>query len=180
MTYTVLLAGVLALLLGLALLTVITDKLFTAVIYAGALSTVAAFCYVLLGAPDVALAEVVIGSTLSTVVFLVTLKKYKLFTIYIRPGEGLAKVLSALEHALQQRDMEPHVLQSAEPAAVLLARPDCDLVIERDGARIIIHGEESSQYIQQFKQELSQEDFPEIVIQDSLPDSVGTYREEKQ
>lgn len=70
-----LLGAVLLLLLGLGILVVVTDRLFTAVVYSAALSACIAFGYLLLGAPDVALAEAIIGSALTTVIYLATLKK---------------------------------------------------------------------------------------------------------
>ena len=81
-----LLGAVLLLLLGLGILVVVTDRLFTAVVYSAALSACIAFGYLLLGAPDVALAEAIIGSALTTVIYLATLKKYRIFTIRCLPG----------------------------------------------------------------------------------------------
>lgn len=152
-----LLNGILLITLVLALFTVLTDRLFTAVVYAGVLSATAAVCYLLLGAPDVALAEAVIGSTLSTVIFLVTLKKYRLFTVYVRrklgiPDQKLRRILTAARKALQERDIEPHFLDSVEPTAELLSREECDLVIEQTEKRIVIHGEESSQYVRHLRE----------------------------
>lgn len=74
-----------------AVLTVLTDRLLSAVIFAGALSAEAALCYLMLGAPDVALAEIVVGATLATVIFLVTLKKYRMFTGHPAGEPGAAE-----------------------------------------------------------------------------------------
>jgi energy-converting hydrogenase B subunit D len=49
--------------------------LMTAVISAGLASLFAAVCYVLLAAPDVAMAEAAIGSGLSTLIFLYALRR---------------------------------------------------------------------------------------------------------
>ncbi len=46
-----------------------------AIIALGAFSLLASFCYLLYHAPDVAIAEAVIGSALSTILFIVALKK---------------------------------------------------------------------------------------------------------
>ncbi|NSW89206.1 MAG: DUF4040 domain-containing protein [Firmicutes bacterium] len=60
-----------------ALLAVQTHQLRRAVIYLGVFSLINSFAYVFYGAPDVSLAEAIIGSTLVTVLYLIALKKYK-------------------------------------------------------------------------------------------------------
>lgn len=66
-----------------AILTIQTQKMKIAVIYLSAFSIMVAFVYLLQGAPDVALAEAIIGSTMTTILFVVALHKYKLFRIYM-------------------------------------------------------------------------------------------------
>jgi uncharacterized MnhB-related membrane protein len=57
------------------LLTVFLRRLMAAVICAGLASLFAAVCYVLLAAPDVAMAEAAIGSGLSTLIFLYAIRR---------------------------------------------------------------------------------------------------------
>ena len=64
-----------------------TRYLRHAVIYLGLFSLAIAFVYLLYHAPDVAIAEAVIGSTIATILYLVALQKYKIFTIYYRLQE---------------------------------------------------------------------------------------------
>src|SRR5690554_3129356 len=64
-----------------ALATVQSKKLRRAAVYLGIFSLMNSFAYVFYGAPDVAMAEAIIGTTLSTVLYLVAMKKYKVFTI---------------------------------------------------------------------------------------------------
>ena len=66
-----------------AIMTLQTKKMKNAVIYLGVFSIIIAFVYLLQGAPDVAIAEAVIGSTMTTILYIVALHKYKLFRIYI-------------------------------------------------------------------------------------------------
>jgi len=54
-----------------------TKNLLTAVIVAGVVSLLASVLYLLMHAPDVAMTEAAIGSGLTTVVFLFTLKRIK-------------------------------------------------------------------------------------------------------
>lgn len=143
---SILLYVILFLMVVAAIMTIITTRLFTAVIYSSALSAFAALVYVLLGAPDVALAEAVIGSTLATIIFLVTLKKYRIFTVYLigkRDDSQLASGLQLLTKTLQRYDIEPHILQSSASADELLSDPHCDLVAERKDDIVIFYGQQS-------------------------------------
>lgn len=54
-----------------------TKNLLTAVIVSGVVSLLASLLYLLMHAPDVAMTEAAIGSGLTTVVFLYTLKRIK-------------------------------------------------------------------------------------------------------
>lgn len=61
--------------LASGVLAVCLRNLMAAVISAGLASLFAAVCYVLLAAPDVAMAEAAIGSGLATLIFLYALRK---------------------------------------------------------------------------------------------------------
>ena len=140
-----LLGAVLLLLLGLGILVVVTDRLFTAVVYSAALSACIAFGYLLLGAPDVALAEAIIGSALTTVIYLATLKKYRIFTIRCLPGDTrkdplFSKVLEVISRSLKDHDLEAHLIESHGNARTLLERPDTDLVAEKREDGIYLYG----------------------------------------
>jgi len=63
------------LMLGAALFALHTPNLLSAVIAAGVISLLASILYVLLAAPDVAMTEAAIGSGLTTIVFLLALKR---------------------------------------------------------------------------------------------------------
>jgi uncharacterized MnhB-related membrane protein len=72
------------LMLGAALFALHTESLVSAVIAAGVISLLASIIYVLLAAPDVAMTEAAIGSGLTTIVFLLALKRIRA----ARAGEG--------------------------------------------------------------------------------------------
>lgn len=67
-----------------AILALQSSILRNAVIYLAVFSLLCSAVYLFLGAPDVAIAEAVIGCTLSTILYLVALKKYKILSIYYR------------------------------------------------------------------------------------------------
>jgi uncharacterized MnhB-related membrane protein len=64
------------LLIAFAIIAIQTTKLIRGAIYLGIFSLISSFCFLLYGAPDVAIAEAIIGSTLSTILYLVALYKY--------------------------------------------------------------------------------------------------------
>lgn len=67
-----------------AIFAIQTGVLRNAVIYLAVFSLLCSVVYLFHGAPDVAIAEAVIGCTLSTILYLVALKKYSIFTVYYR------------------------------------------------------------------------------------------------
>ncbi len=166
-----------------AILTVITDKMFTAVVYSSVLSAFTTLAYLLLGAPDVALAEAVIGSTLATAIFLVTLKKYRIFTVYLvgKRGDPLAThVLQVITRTLKQLDIEPNILQIQADAHELFSHPNCDLVAEQKNGNMILHGEQHSHYFTEIANALSHEiQNGSVIIEDSIYDSVVHFEEEE-
>ena len=64
--------------LGAAVFAVYSRNLLSAVIAAGVISLLASIIYVLLAAPDVAMTEAAIGSGLTTIVFLLAIKRIRL------------------------------------------------------------------------------------------------------
>ena len=139
------------LLVVVAVMVVQTDKLRRAVVYLGVLSMIGAYSYLLYAAPDVAIAEAVIGSTLSTILFLVALKKYRVFTIYyvhpaarhlddreIRRSRG--SLLHLAERFLTERELEPQIIYTVESPSAIQETHHHDLIIERDGHEVKFHG----------------------------------------
>ena len=60
-----------------ALLAIRLKNLLSAIISAGVISLLASVIYLLLAAPDVAMTEAAIGSGLTTIIFIFTLKKIR-------------------------------------------------------------------------------------------------------
>lgn len=79
MAYTIISATVGVILIVLAFLAISCKKIMTSVIYLSAMSLFAVIGFVLLRAPDVAITEAVIGSGLTTALFIFTLLSVKKF-----------------------------------------------------------------------------------------------------
>jgi len=65
------------LMIGAAVFALYVRSLLSAVIAAGSISLLASIMYVLLAAPDVAMTEAAIGSGMTTLVFLLALKRIR-------------------------------------------------------------------------------------------------------
>jgi len=90
-----------------AILAIQTGVLRNAIIYLSVFSLLCSVVYLLLGAPDVAIAEAVIGCTLSTILYLVALRRYKIFTVYYRCDSNNVDELTELKH---EKDQIRHAL----------------------------------------------------------------------
>jgi len=73
----VLLIALAVMMLGAAVFAVITRELMAAVLASGMIGLLASVIYLVLAAPDVAMTEAAIGSGLTTVVFLLALRRIK-------------------------------------------------------------------------------------------------------
>ncbi len=166
-----------------AILCVITDKLFTAVVYSGTLSVFTTLCYLLLGAPDVALAEAVIGATVASAIFLITLKKYRVFNVYLvgnKSNQRFMKMTKTIVKTLKKHDIQPNILitDSDESVFKLFSLQNSDLVAIERGDVIELHGEVHSQYFSAISSALDSEiNSGEVIIIDSIYDSIVSYRE---
>lgn len=133
----------------LAIIALNTKKMRRAVVYLGVFSLVSSFVYLLYGAPDVAIAEAIIGSTITTVLYLVALRKYQVFNIYYansadeqnnQPLKNSSAFLNNLEAFLIQREMEPQIVYSGKPIETILSQEKFDLAIHHTDQDIWIYG----------------------------------------
>jgi len=142
---------VLVLLIGMALYIVQTQKLRNAVIYMGVFSLSIAFVYMLYNAPDVAIAEAVIGSTLATILYLVALQKYKVFTIFYHVHSGEvndahythrkhADFIKLLEVFCAKQELEPQVIYTTEEKEDIMDKHRYSIIIEDHDDILTLYG----------------------------------------
>jgi len=138
-----------------AFMAVQTPKLRRAVIFLAVFSATSAFVYILLGAPDAALAEAVIGSTIATVIYLSALQKYKVFTIYYtnERRQSYAQsnllrrkntVLRRMESFCSGKELEAHVLYTTENLQEVFDKQGWDLIVRRRGNHFTVYGMEQN------------------------------------
>ncbi len=141
----------LILLIILAIAAIQTRYLRHAVIYLGVFSLAISYVYLLYKAPDVALAEAVIGSTIATILYLVALQKYKIFTIYYcipkdHSNQSLflstykQQLVKTLEKFCTKQELEAQFIYSIEPLEMIKKKRQYALIIEEDADGIIFYG----------------------------------------
>lgn len=134
----------------MALVTVQTQKLRRAVIYMGLFSLCISFVYMLYNAPDVAIAEAVIGSTLATILYLVALKKYKVFSIYYHVHTGevndthyahhkYGDFIELLEIFCAKQELEPHIIYTTDEKEVIMETHLYSLIIEDHNDQLTLY-----------------------------------------
>ncbi len=130
----------------LAIFTIITPRIRKSIILSGILSVTAAFAYVLLAAPDIALAEAVIGSTITTVLLLVAIKKSKIFIVYyIKDDEVIREdIMKYIEQILIENEYELQFVCTTESVEFLKENYSFELLIEEKEDKVKLYGEYSN------------------------------------
>lgn len=143
-------ASLLALIL-LAITIVQTQKMRHAVIFLGAFSLTISFVYLLYNAPDVALAEAIIGSTISTILYLVALQKYKIFTFYYCVSEDALHsksyntsdhqhFIKIVEKFCAKQEIEPQIIYTVESFDHIIETHQYALILQNDSHGLTIWG----------------------------------------
>lgn len=140
----------LLLLVVLAILAVQTNILRRAIVYLCVFSLLCSFCYLLYQAPDVAIAEAVIGSTLSTIIYLVALNKYKIFRVYyiIKSQDtyyiqknNLCKTLAKYSF---EKELELDIVKSNKSIIDIVNNYPFDIIVFHTSKEITIYGDRSN------------------------------------
>ncbi|WP_430884088.1 Na(+)/H(+) antiporter subunit B [Fusibacter sp. JL216-2] len=124
-----------------ALMALGTQRLRLAVIYLGVFSMSMAFVFIIYNAPDVAIAEAVIGSVFSSILYLVALKKYKVFTVYchipdkpvhdeVYTGGRMAEFIKAIEVYCAKEELEPLIIYTAEKSEEIMNKHKYEVILE--------------------------------------------------
>jgi len=125
-----------------------TEVLRRAVIYAGVFSLLSSFAYLLYKAPDVAIAEAVIGCTLATVIFLVALTKYKVFRVYYKADasndETINDILGSITKYSDYMSLQLDVISTKKELEEIRELSNFDVIIIHTNQTINIYGEQSN------------------------------------
>jgi len=135
-------------LIALAVATIEAKKLRRSVIYMGAFSLLSSFVYLLYNAPDVAIAEAFIGCTISVVLLLTALKKYRIITIYyVHNDEKISAesetyckgLIYDLEGFLTGHDFEPQLVKTSLYDTSLHGNEEFDLLVVNSADSVSIY-----------------------------------------
>lgn len=121
-----------------------------AVIYLGLFSLSISLVYLLFNAPDVAIAEAVIGSTVSTILFIVALQKYKIFTIYYKLSDqetdennlltsNKQLLIKSFEKFCTKQELEAQIIYSTEDVNVIAKAHRYAIILEETPYEVIVH-----------------------------------------
>jgi len=146
---------VLVLMIIFAIASIQTNSLRHAVIYLCVFSLLCSFAYVLYQAPDVAMAEAVIGCTLSTVLYLVAIKKYRVFRVYYsghvtllekQPEFNVLKnnLTTMMDNFLREHELELDLINTKETFDEIHGNHDYDVIVEHDNKGITMFGSQSN------------------------------------
>lgn len=127
---------VLVMMIALAIATVSAMKLRRAIVYMGVFSLLASFAYLFSNAPDVAIAEAVIGCTISVILLLTALKKYRVMTIYYVEDKDCEisntlceKFIIDVEEFMIKHEFEPQLVRTALDDESLHEQDKFDLLV---------------------------------------------------
>jgi len=125
-----------------------TEVLRRAIIYAGVFSLLSSFAYLLYKAPDVAIAEAVIGCTLATVIFLVALTKYKVFRVYYKADnsnrENIDDILMSITKYSDYMSLQLDIISTQKKLDDISSASGFDVIIIQNENSIDIYGETSN------------------------------------
>ena len=131
-----------------AIMAVQTQKLRIAVIFLAVFSTLSSLLYLLNNAPDVAVAEIIVGSSISTILYLVALQKYNIFRIlYLVDHEESEDVLNAIRKSelldrmnvfCAKQELEPQLIFTTSNLAEAIQEDDYAIIIERRSERDVV------------------------------------------
>lgn len=157
-------AGTILLMAVFALLAIHSTLLRLAVIHLAIFSLLAAFLYLLYAAPELAIAEAVIGSGLVTLLYLAALKRNKVYTIAIL-AEGYrfrlsdayinymerSKALREIRRFFELREYEPQIIYSEKTLQEALLEPRFDLIILEEKDDIVAYGSDESFVVEELE-----------------------------
>lgn len=141
----------------MAVASLITETLRSAIVFYGILSLLTSFLFLIYLAPDVALAEAVIGSGLVTLVFLLALRQYKVYRVcfvessnFITADRSIRnaehdQITESIEQFCRAKELELQLVVSRRPLGIESENSDYDIVLARAGdGHLEIHGNEEN------------------------------------
>lgn len=135
-----------------------------AVIFLGIFSLLCSFLYLYYGAPDVAIAEAVIGSGLVMMLYLTAIKRYRTYAICFtdETAERIedrnvivstqrGKLLQEIENFCISRELEPEIVFSPDDLESVKARGRYDLIVRHTENGTVVHGNRDNYFVDELE-----------------------------
>lgn len=138
-----------------AIASIQAKSLRQSVVYLSVFSLLCSFSYAIYQAPDVAIAEAVIGCSLSTVLYLVAIKKFRIFRVYyshhINSPEKLPEshvlrnnIITMMEGYLRDTELELDMINTRQKFDDIHGHHDYDVIIEHTDQGMHMYGAQSN------------------------------------
>ncbi len=146
--------------IAVALFIVISRSYKRVIVAMGVFSLLASFCYLLYHAPDVALAEAIIGSALSTILYIVALKKHRSFYIYLTSNElkkssdlrlrrHMQDVIVKIMEYCQLQELEAQTVFTSQSPHEIANEHVYDLILQKqESGKVKIYGLKTEKHVQ--------------------------------
>ncbi len=168
-----------ALMILVALFIVKSRNLKRVIIALGALSVMAAFCYLLYHAPDVAVAEAVIGSALSTILYVVAFKKHHTFYIFFTSDSqkktsdfklrsDMQDIVPKIMNYCTQNELEAQCVYTWEKPEDIAKEHVYDLILQNSNGVINVFGVSTELHVQEIRKILQRDIKKERMVFSSL------------
>ena len=151
-------------LLVLSVMAIESRIMRVSIVYLGTLSLLMSFLYLFYNAPDVAIAEAVMASGLTTLLFLTALKRYRVYRIcftneafrrvndrYIFEGTRRGALLHEIEQFCIARELEPQVVCTPESLDVVARSGRYDLIIRQEGDELRVYGDKENYFVDELE-----------------------------
>lgn len=161
----------------LAVISINAVKLRRAVIYLAIFSLVSSFVFLLYSAPDVAIAEAIMAAALTTVLYLVAIKKHKTMTIYYikdedekrdtyQIGGRKPQILKDIEDFFIKKELEPQIISTSNDPEMILEKGAFDFLVHSKKNKVYVYGHEKDVHLEALEElfEGKQDGGLEIVI----------------
>ncbi len=155
----------LILMVVLAIFSIMSVSLRNAVILMAIYSLLCSYVYLLYHAPDVAIAEAVIGAAFITIIFWVAIKRHKAIRIYYLPcivpesvmnknpniSCDYSEVMKIMEQFLQDKELEPTIIRSKETVEDIQKADNYDYIFQWDDTSVTVYGRENDHHFDELE-----------------------------
>ncbi|MFV0466951.1 MAG: Na(+)/H(+) antiporter subunit B [Lachnospiraceae bacterium] len=151
----------LILLIILAIASINTVSLRKAVIFLAIFSLISSFAFLIYRAPDVAIAEAIIGAAFTTIIFLVAIQQQKGIHFYIlasKEGKDTGQepaayqaAIDTIEQFLWEKELEPKQIRSAVRLADILYKDDFDYILLWNNVSPVLYGRNEDHHLDEME-----------------------------